>query len=184
MKQKIALLLKLLLSWFVLHSILIVSDGLIDELGTSDLVVILGNKVNKNGQLSERLKARVDKGLEWYQKGRCKQILVSGGLGKEGHLEGDAMANYLKHKGVPASAIIIDNAGDNTQASAQNTKTLFPNQNSVIIISQYYHISRTRLAFQKVGFTNVYGVHADYFELRDFYSIFREFFGYYKYWFL
>lgn len=184
MKQKIYILLKIVLAWFVLHSILIITDGLKDEVVASDLVVILGNKVNKNGQLSERLKSRVDKGLEYYQKGYCQQILVSGALGKEGHLEGDAMAAYLRQKGVPSSAILIDNKGHNTQATAQNTKTLFPSQTSITIISQYYHISRTRLAFQKAGFTSIYGVHADYFELRDFYSIFREFFGYYKYWLL
>lgn len=182
MKQKIQLLVKILLTWFVLHTVLIIADGLTDEVVSSDLVVILGNKVHENGQLSERLKARVDKGLEWYQKGRCQKILVSGGLGKEGHLEGDAMAAYLIQKGVPAAVVIIDNKGDNTQASAENTKALFSEQTSITIISQYYHISRTRLAFQKVGFSNIYGVHADYFELRDFYSIFREFFGYYKYW--
>jgi vancomycin permeability regulator SanA len=182
MKHKIDLLLKILLLWFVLHSLLITIDGLRDEVVPCDVVVILGNQVHKNGQLSERLKARVDKGLEWYQKGLCQQILVSGGLGKEGHYEGDAMAAYLRQQGVPSAVILIDNKGNNTHATALNAKALFSNQAAITIISQYYHISRTRLAFQNLGFTSIYGVHADYFELRDFYSIFREFFGYYKYW--
>jgi len=184
MKQKALFLLKIFLTWFIIHSLFIIIDGLVDEVVASDVVVILGNKVNEDGQLSERLKTRVDKGLEWYQRGLCTKILVSGGLGKEGHLEGSAMATYLVQKGIPSSVILIDNKGNNTQATAQNTKVLFSQQTSITIISQYYHISRTRLAFQNVGFTSIHGVHADYFELRDFYSIFREFFGYYKYWWL
>jgi vancomycin permeability regulator SanA len=184
MKEKTYFSLKILLIWFLVHSVLITIDGLTDEVVSCDLVVILGNKVNENGQLSERLKARVDKGLQLHQEGWCQQILVSGGLGKEGHLEGDVMAAYLIQKGVPPTAVLIDNKGSNTHASALNTTTLFSNQTSITIISQYYHISRTRLAFQNAGFTSIYGVHADYFELRDFYSIFREFFGYYKYWWL
>jgi vancomycin permeability regulator SanA len=184
MRHKIGFLLKILLIWFLIHSTLITIDGLTDEIVSSDVIVILGNKVNENGQLSERLKTRVDRGLKLYQKGGYQQILVSGGLGKEGHLEGDAMAAYLIQKGVPSAAIFIDNKGNNTHATALNTKALFSNQTSITIVSQYYHISRTRLAFQKAGFTSIYGVHADYFELRDFYSIFREFFGYYKYWWL
>lgn len=182
MQQKINYFFQLFIIWFFLHNLAIVVDGLWDEKASCDIAVILGNTVQKDGRLSPRLKSRVDKGLEMYQQGWCKQLVVSGGFGKEGHWEGSAMAAYLQQKGVPASAIVIDNQGHNTQATAQNTLQYFPTSTSVMVISQYYHISRTKLAFQQAGFSKVNGVHADYFELRDFYSIFREFFGYYKYW--
>ena len=55
------------------------------------------------------------------------------------------------------------------------------NLSSVTIISQFYHITRTKLAFRKVGFENVYTAHAKYFEVRDIYSLAREFVAYYKY---
>ncbi len=51
----------------------------------------------------------------------------------------------------------------------------------VIIISQYYHITRCKLAMKNVDINNAQGVHANIFELNDFFSIVREFFGYYKY---
>jgi hypothetical protein len=38
-----------------------------------------------------------------------------------------------------------------------------------------------KLAFNKVGFEEVYSAHAEFFEARDLYSITREFFAYYKY---
>jgi vancomycin permeability regulator SanA len=181
MKRYSKLLSYLFLSWFLIHSVLITVDGLWDDTSENAIVVILGNKVNEDGSLSDRLKSRVDKGLELYTKGIANQIIVSGGLGLEGHLEGNVMAKYLVEKGVPISAIIIDNKGNNTQATADNVKDLNLSNLSIIVVSQFYHISRTKLAFRQVGFKDIKGVHANYFEFRDFYSIFREFFGYYKY---
>ena len=65
-----------------------------------------------------------------------------------------------------------------------NFKKLNPDSEKVIVITQFYHISRAKLALKKVGIKNVGGASPDYFESRDFYSLFREFFGYYKYFFL
>jgi vancomycin permeability regulator SanA len=110
-------------------------------------------------------------------------IVVSGGLGKEGHYEGTKMAEYLVSNGVPKENIIIDNEGNTTAATAENVKRLNKNFPSVTVITQYHHISRAKLAFRKNGFQQVYGAHADFFEWRDLYSIVREFVGYYKYYF-
>jgi len=52
---------------------------------------------------------------------------------------------------------------------------------SAIAITNYYHITRTRLTFAKFGIKRVYTAHANFFEWRDGYSLLREFFGYYKY---
>lgn len=51
--------------------------------------------------------------------------------------------------------------------------------NSVIVVSQYFHLTRTKMLFRKEGFENVSSVSPDYSEYRDFYSLFREFFAYY-----
>ena len=67
--------------------------------------------------------------------------------------------------------------------TAQNTKANMDKMglHSVTIITQFFHISRTELAFKKVGIEEIYSAHADYFELRDIYSLAREFPAYYKY---
>ncbi len=72
-----------LIVWFSLHTFLIVFDGLNDERVQSDVCIILGNKVNPDGSLSERLKRRLDKGLELYNDSVVHLIFVSGGLGKK-----------------------------------------------------------------------------------------------------
>ncbi|MFN3404850.1 MAG: YdcF family protein [Cytophagaceae bacterium] len=166
---------------FLIHTIFIVFDGLYDESGKSTYGVILGNKVNEDGTLSERLEKRMQKGLQLFSDSLIDTLVVSGGKGKEGHNEGTVMAEYLIAHGVPSQRIIIDNEGNTTHATAVNCRKLLDPQFSVTVISQYHHISRTKLAFKKAGFSDVKGAHAEYCEIRDFYSIVREFFGYYKY---
>ncbi|MBD0402533.1 YdcF family protein [Flammeovirga sp. EKP202] len=102
-------------------------------------------------------------------------------LGKEGHYEAQKMAEYLIQKGIPQQDIIIDDFGNTTWLTAVNFKKLVPNSKSVVVVSQFSHITRCKLAFKKAGIENVSAVSPNYFEWRDFYSLFREFFGFYKY---
>jgi vancomycin permeability regulator SanA len=180
-KKSIKLILALLLSWFCIHTILIVIDGLTDDNVRTDVGVIFGNKVNVDGSLSERLEKRLDKGIEMYNDSLIKLIVVSGALGREGHYEGTKMSEYLLAKGIPSDKIIIDDFGTTTEATAMNFKKMNLRAKSITVITQYHHVSRAKLAFKKIGYHEVYSGHADYFELRDFYSVVREFFGYYKY---
>lgn len=182
MKQISKRLILLGILFFLIHEIVIITDGLIDERASNvNVAVILGSKVNKDGTVSNRLKARLDKGLELYQKSIVKEIYVSGGLGMEGYLEGTVMAEYLIKMGVPETAIKIDNNGINTRNTALNFVRDYPNETNAYVVSQYFHISRCKLAFRQVGIKNVYGAHGNLFQFRDPYSAFREFFGYYKY---
>ncbi len=172
----------ILISFFLMHQISIIIDGLHDDSNPSATVaIVLGSKVNTDGTLSKRLKARCDRGLKLYTDSLVKEIYVSGGLGKEGYYEGTVMATYLISQGIPEKYIKIDNQGVNTRASALNFRTDYPNESSVIVVSQFFHISRCKLAFKQVGIGNVFGVSCDHFTIRDPYSLLREFFGYYKY---
>ncbi|MBC8110680.1 MAG: YdcF family protein [Verrucomicrobia bacterium] len=161
-------------------------DGLTDFEGSAEVAVVLGNTVLPDGQLSERLQKRVEKGLELYQNDRVKKIIVSGGIGEEKQDEAESMKKYLLEKGVPVEAIITDNQGETTWQTARNYAILQKKYHfqSVIVVSQYFHISRSKMIFCRSGALQVHGVHADYWSWRDFYSIFREFFGFYRYLFL
>ena len=182
MKRTIKRITLILCAVFLLHQIIIISDGLVDgEISQVNVAVILGSKVNIDGSLSEQLKSRLDCGLKLYEDVLVKELYVSGGLGKEGHYEGTVMAEYLISKGVPRSSIKTDDLGINTRSTALNFKKDYPTETSVIIVSQYFHISRCKLAFKQVGISHPVGVHCDHYDIRDPYSSFREFFGYYKY---
>ncbi|TGE06060.1 YdcF family protein [Hymenobacter fodinae] len=107
-------------SWFLLHCTWVAADGLTDDTQAADCLVVLGNTVNPDGTLSARLQARLDKALQLYQTGRSPWVFVSGGLGHQGYYEGTVMQQYLVAHGVPAAAILVDNTGNNTLATARN----------------------------------------------------------------
>jgi vancomycin permeability regulator SanA len=167
--------------WMLGHLAYTTIDGLTDAGRAADVGVVLGNKVNEDGSLSERLRQRLLCGLKLYQSGRVKTLIVSGGLGREGYYEGDKMRDFLLQNGVPRTAIVVDNHGDNTDATVRNTLRLQDSLHfrSVLVVSQFYHLTRTKMLFRERGFTSVSGASPAYFEARDAYSLLREFFAYY-----
>jgi vancomycin permeability regulator SanA len=181
--KRFVLLAGSLLAWFIIHTAFVLIDGLKDELEPVDVAVVLGNKVEITGHPSDRLKARLDKSVELYNEGYFPFIIVSGGIGKEGYDEAKVMKSYLVNEGIPADYIIEDNNGYNSYMTAQNSSRIMDEKNldSAMVITQYFHVSRTKLAFRKVDINQVYAAHANIFEIRDIYSVIREFPAYYKY---
>jgi vancomycin permeability regulator SanA len=168
---------------FALACGLVVFAGLQDNLHPADLAVVLGNKVDPDGTPSVMLQARLDHAAELYRQGDCKQIFVSGGHGREGYDEPVVMKEALEKEGVPAEAIFEDNDGLTTWQTAQNTARFLREHHlhSVLIVSQYFHLPRCRLAFAKFGIAPVYWSHAPFWNIRDLISVPREVIGYADY---
>ena len=168
---------------FLFSAGIIVYDGLTDEIGAADVAIVLGNKVNADGKPSRRLRARLDKAVELYRQKFFSEIIVSGGLGKEGFDEASVMEQYLVAKGINPEHIFTDHQGVNTYATAKNAANLMKarGMKSALVITQYYHIARAKAALVRFGIQPVFSAHAQVFEFRDFYSVAREVFGYYAY---
>jgi len=154
----------------------IVIDGVTDEVFKADVIVVPGNTVNADGSLSARLKARLDSALDLYQSGVSKRIFVSGAIGKEGVDEAVAMSRYLISKGVHKEDIVQDSKGYTTLDTAKNLGRYMGESSikSAIVVTQFFHISRCKLAMKRVGISNIGAVHAKYSEARDIYSVARE----------
>ncbi len=75
------------LGWIVVHTAISVAVGVRDDIGPSDVIVVFGNKVELSGVPSPRLEARLDRALSLYNAEQAPCVLVSGGVGKEGHDE-------------------------------------------------------------------------------------------------
>lgn len=174
-----------LLGWFLLHTGWLLWDGLRDEPYNAHVAVVLGNQVMDDGKPSERLQARLDQAYHLYLERRVQRIIVSGGLAPNGQEEAISMGRYLVKRGVPKEMIFVDMLGNNTFQSARNTQRLLQHREdlrSVVVVSSYYHILRSKLAFQRCGFLAVYGSHARHFEWRDvWWAIPREVVAYYAY---
>jgi vancomycin permeability regulator SanA len=173
----------LFLVFFSIHTIYISYDGLTDDNTQSDVALVLGNKVNEDGTLSDRLIARCDKAIELFNAHKVKYIIVSGGIGKEGFSEGVKMHDYILKNGVVDSLILTDSKGNTTEATVKNYVALnrYRKFSSVTVVSQFYHITRTKKMLSDAGVDNVYGASPNFFEWRDIYSTSREFFAFYWY---
>jgi vancomycin permeability regulator SanA len=168
---------------FALGVTLLVCDGLHDDIAPADLAVVPGNTVNPDGAVSRRLAARLDRAFELHRAGMFRLILVSGATGIEGHDEALAMRDYLLQRGVPPGDVLVDSNGATTFATAANAYRLMKQRDlhSALVISQYFHVPRARLALRRFGVEKVYSAHAYYFELRDLYSAPRELIGFLRY---
>lgn len=172
--------------WMVVHIIYITADGLNNYKGNADVAIILGNRVYYNGSLSTWLQGRVDAALLLYKEGRVKKIYASGGISEndEGNYpEGDAMRQYLVNNGVPAGDVISDNHGQNTFLTAKDFINWNTDQHyqSAIVVSQFYHITRSKYIMKKLGFTNVYGFSSSRYAWADVVGTLREVPAFYKY---
>lgn len=183
MKRRVFKAVLALLALYLAATLWLVIDGLHDRLGHADAALVLGSKVELDGRPSARLRARLDRALELYRAGYFPRVVVSGGVGKEGFDEGAVMRDYLVANGMPAERIIVDSHGDNTLASALNLRAIAEREHitSVMAVSQYFHLPRTRLILHKQGFGTVYTTGPRFFEWRDVYSSLRETAGYVEY---
>lgn len=175
-------ILRTALLWFLIHSTYITIDGLYDKKQNADVAIVLGNKINEDGTLSERLKQRLKQSIVIYKENRVKLIIVSGGLGKEGFWEAEKMKQYLVENNIPKEKIIVDNYGNDTEKTVKNSIRIMDSLKlkTAISVSQYFHQTRTKKLFKKNGYENIESSSPKYFEIRDFYSIFREFVAFYK----
>lgn len=181
--RKIILLSLSALAIFLLATAALVLAGLNDKEAPADVIVVPGNTIMPDGTPSPRLQARLDAAVKQFREHRAPRILVSGATGKEGFDEAASMARYLQSRGVPAGAIIEDNQGWTTDATARNAALLMHQHGWQIamVATQYFHVPRFRLALQRAGISVSGNVHAPYFELRDLYSVPRETVGYVVY---
>ena len=188
LKRLVFKILLILVAIFIVKCVFIAIYGLAstckpDANASSKALVILGNRVYSNGQMSPVLKARVDAGLNAYRKGCAPTIIASGGLGKEGQYEGSVMAAYLIAHGVPASSVIADDQGINSRATAVNAKRIMTERglDSGIVVTSYYHVFRSELAMRQAGIEHVDGVGSRYMAFEDILKIPRDLAGVYVY---
>lgn len=162
----------------------ITMNGLTDDLSKSDVGLVLGSKVELDGQPSARLAARLDRAVILHAQGVFKHIVVSGGTGVEGFDEAAVMRDYLVRKGVPLKAIIVDSDGVTTDASARNCAAIMQkfHYSGVTVVTQYFHVPRAKLALRQLGVTDIRSAHAHFAELRDVYAILREIVALPAYW--
>ena len=127
--------------------------GNTEYLDKVDAVVVFGAQVLPDGTPSLVLQDRLDKAIELYREKRTSLLIMSGGIDIDDVSEADAMRQYAINQGVPASAIMMDEYGNNTHDTAVNTAEMI-RQSGIqrfAAVSDYYHLARIKLEYLANG---------------------------------
>ena len=119
-----------------------------------DAIVVLGARVYQDGRPSLVLTDRVRTGSQSLLAApKQAQLLLSGGSGGGLLSEPQAMQNLALTFGVERDRLILDPAGHNTWATAQNTRRLAQefDWQHIAAVSHAYHLPRLRQACADAG---------------------------------
>lgn len=125
----------------------------------ADCIVILGCKVKEDGQPSDMLRDRLQRGIELYRLGAAPKIIMSGDHGRKNYNEVGTMKQYAVEAGVPSSDVFMDHAGFSTYETVYRAKEIF-GAKKVIIVTQKYHLYRALYIAKSLGLEAV-GVDSD-----------------------
>lgn len=129
----------------------------INNVNNIDTMIILGAKVNEDG-VSKTLKLRLDKALEYYEKNKDINIIVSGGQGKdEVTTEALAMKNYLVEHGVNDEDIILEDKATTTLENIIFSKKIIDDLNlgnRALVVTSDYHLFRGKFIASILGIDN------------------------------
>ena len=109
------------------------------------IAIVLGARVEDNGDPSNTLYDRVLTGVELYQAGKTRRLLLSGG-----NAEPDAMKKLAMGLGVPEADLVIDYLGTRTYESCVRAKEVFGIEKA-IVVTQDYHQPRSLYLCQSSG---------------------------------
>ncbi|WP_250478062.1 MULTISPECIES: YdcF family protein [unclassified Caballeronia] len=163
------------LLWFIAAA-LICLRGITMPYDDADVAVVFGNALLNDGTPKSILAARLDAALKCHRAGHCPVLFVSGSIDGPGLNEARSMQTWLIRHGVEQEAIVVDEHGDNTLASARNAVTFMREHRMtrVLLVTQYYHLARASLAFERAGARLVLGAFPREFRVIDVYSSWRE----------
>jgi uncharacterized SAM-binding protein YcdF (DUF218 family) len=106
------------------------------------IVVVSGGDTN----------ARTDEGIRLFENGWASAIVFSGAAqDKSGPSNAAAMRLRAVQAGVPTTVIYAEENAATTEENAQNTRTIFEDNNfdTIILVTSGYHERRSELEFKK-----------------------------------
>lgn len=176
-------LLTLVIAVFILTAVWIIFDGVTDLGNHPDVALVLGHTDVEPATAEKHKEDRLDRAAQLYKDGQFPLIIVSGAVHSGGENEADRMAHGLEVLGVPASDIIIDQQGSNTETTARNVAEIMKKRgfHSVMVITDYYHMTRAKLALRHEGVTELDTAHAGNLRKQDAFPIGREVVALYAY---
>ncbi|WP_206109354.1 YdcF family protein [Paenibacillus apii] len=123
----------------------------------ADAGIILGMAM-WGDEPSPGLKERLDYGLKLYKQGVFSHFIVTGGLDKPGYsyTEGQGMRNYLIARGVPDSAVAVENEATSTYENLLYSSEIMQHKgwSTAVVITHTFHGRRALEIADELGYSN------------------------------
>lgn len=150
-------------------------DELPDDVDGTQVALVFGAGIGKNGGPSDALYDRLTIASQLYKAGKVSSILVSGDNPSDEYSEPEVMRETLENVfAIPASVITDDFAGRRTYDTCIRAQEIFGVTNA-ILVTQEFHLPRAIYTCNSLGVESV-GVSAslqpyvfaDFYELREY----------------
>ena len=168
----------ILLTLFVLVEGLIISGFFRKPEKGADAMIVLGAQVYRSGP-SVVLRYRLDAAYEYLSENENTVCIVTGAQGyNEPFPEAEGMKDYLVRRGIVAVRIRTDPASKNTRENIENSLAfLDPEKDSVVIVTNNFHLFRAMSLAKKAGIRHLSGLPAGSTPLYLANNMLRESFG-------
>lgn len=120
----------------------------------TDVILVLGARVNYKTGFNPCLKARVNHGVKLWENQYAPLIIMSGGDDiEDGANEADAMFQMARQAGVPESAVLREREAHSTYENLLFTRKIMQSKGlkSLLIVTENYHMPRAALIADDLG---------------------------------
>jgi uncharacterized SAM-binding protein YcdF (DUF218 family) len=139
----------LYVAWRINHT------GARDQAQRADVIVVLGARVQPDGEPGPDLRVRTLHAVDLFQQGLAPFLICAGGYEND-HLSAAAVACTLATaQGVPIHKLLLADGSMTTREDAARAANLMHDQGwqSAILVSHPLHLERARLLFEEQGIT-------------------------------
>ncbi len=119
----------------------------------ADAIIILGARVETDGQPGPDLRARTLHAVSLFQQGLATTIICTGGYHNDPLSAASVARELAVSKGVPAESILLADGSMTTREDAASASNLMADQGlgSAILVSHPLHLERACLLFASHG---------------------------------
>lgn len=109
-----------------------------------DCAIICGYPANNDGSPSLIMKSRVEAGVELYQQGKIKYLILSGGAVQNEFIEAKVMADYAISLGIDSSKIIMESQSRSTYHNLMYCTKILKEHNfkQCIVVTNSWHLRK------------------------------------------
>jgi uncharacterized SAM-binding protein YcdF (DUF218 family) len=131
--------------------------GRTDDARPADAIVVLGARVDADGQPGSDLTSRTLHAVDLFDEGFAPRIICSGGFKNEPLSAASVCRRYAVGLGVPENHIWLADGTSNTAEDATATAAVMAAHgwHSAILVSHPLHLYRARWFFTRTGLTVV-----------------------------